>query len=871
MAITTGSRIGPYEVTSQLGEGGMGVVFRARDTKLLRNVAIKVLPDHLADDPDRLSRLQREAQLLASLNHPNIAQIYGLEEVGGTGCIVMELVEGDTLSDRLAKGPLSVDEATTVAKQIAEGLAAAHERGVIHRDLKPANIKLTPDGTVKILDFGLAKVNQRSTQATQMSAMPTKVSGSIEGLVVGTAAYMSPEQARGKEVDARTDIWAFGCVLYEMLTGKQAFAGETFTDIVARVVTAAPDMNLMPAGVPAPLRLLLEVTLNKNQAQRLQHIADVRLFLDDKLISSLVPAAAAPAAKPSRIGIPTVVLLVLFIGALIPAALYFRAPVLAPQPQMRFEVALPPEATTNFSVSPNGQYLAYTSSENGAIWVRSVASDTPQKLAGTENATGGGWSTDGLHVFFIQAGKLKKTNLASGAVQTLCDAKGRMTGLTSNRDGVILIGMNGTIMRTSDSGGEVKTQVQLDKDKKEQLAALPVFLPDGNHFLFALVNAVPENSGIFVGSLDSNSRTKLLPLGNRLNGMAYAPQGYLVVSGAALTAQRFDLKQLSLQGEPIQLADAVDSFSVSDTGLLLFHKGAQNGQNQQLTWFSRSGEMTGKVSVPTVYGDVEVSPKGDRVAVDIVQSDGRDVWAIDIARNVPSRITFDGKNWSPSWSPDGNQLIFSSSRDPLNHIYRKSSTGAGSDELMSPKDLYQIPVNWSSDGKYIVYSTLVPGNGQNKVDTWVMENFGERKTRPFLESKFDKAQARISPDSRFLAYATNDTGIYQIMVQTFPDPNGGKWQITADGGIEPKWRRDGRELYYLGLDGKMMAVQVKPDRTFGTPSVLFQTPLPVGRDIATPRYRRYDVAPDGRFLIAAPVANSAVVAVVNWTSGLGGK
>ena len=852
----------------------MGVVYRAHDTKLLRNVAIKVLPDHLASDPDRLSRLQREAQLLASLNHPNIAHIYGLEEVGGTACIVMELVEGDTLSDRLQKGPLSVDEAVAVAKQIAEGLAAAHERGVIHRDLKPANIKLTPDGTVKILDFGLAKASQRSTQATQMSAMPTKVSGSIEGLVVGTAAYMSPEQARGKEVDARTDIWAFGCVFYEMLTGKLAFEGETFTDIVARVVTASPDLNLLPATVPAPLRLLLEVTLNKNQAQRLQHIADVRLFLDEKLFPSAMAApVAAPAGKQSRVGLVlNVVLLALLIGALLPAMLYFRTPPPAAQPQMRFEVVLPPDQTGPFAVSPNGQYLAYMSSENRAIWVRSFSSEAGQKLGGTENAIQGPlWSPDSRYVVFLSGGKIKKIEVATGALQTICDLKGRFLGFTWSRDGVILIAMDSVIVRTSEAGGEPKPQVTLNKDRKEQLAALPTFLPDGNHFFYAVQSSLPENSGIFLGSLDSNSPKRLMPLGARLQGIAYAPQGYLIVAGENLIAQRFDIKRLELGGAPIQLAEAVDNFSVSDTGLLLLHKGSGAGQNQQLTWFTRAGEMGAKVGAAGIYGDVEVAPKGDRVAVDIIQADGggRDVWVIDVARNVASRITLNNNNWSPSWSPDGSQLIFSSSRDPLNHIYRKSSSGAGSDELISPADKYQIPVNWSSDGRYIVYSTITAG--KNKVDTWVMENFGAKNLKPFVESEFDKAQARISPDSHFLAYATNDSGIYQVVVQTFPDPTGGKWQITADGGIEPKWRRDGHELYYLGLDGKMMAVQVKPDHTFGTPSVLFQTPLPVGRNVATPRYRRYDVAPDGRFLIAAPTGNPAVVAIVNWTSGLGGK
>ena len=489
MAITTGSRIGPYEVTSQLGEGGMGVVFRAKDTKLLRDVAVKVLPDHFADDPDRLSRLQREAQLLASLNHPNIAHIYGLEQLGSTSCIVMELVEGETLSDRLKNGQMPVDEAIEVAKQIADALAAAHERGIIHRDLKPANIKLTPAGMVKVLDFGLAKAIESRSQVTELSAMPTKMSGSVAGMIVGTAAYMSPEQARGREVDARTDIWAFGCVLFEMLTRKQAFEGETFTDIVARIVTAPPDLDSLPASVPGPLRLLLEATLNKNQSQRLQHIADMRLFLDQKFFPSVAPASvtAGPESKSGRGRLWTAVLAVLLIAALVPAFLYFRSASRPVPPQIRFEIVLPGAQGTQFALSPDGQHLAYMaqpSEENRAIWIRPIGSETAQKLTGTDNATGGpSWSPDSRYVAFIADGKLKKIDVASGTSQTICDIKGRVTGFTWNRNGVILFGRDTGIARVSDAGGEVTVQVPLDAGRKEQQLALPVFLPDGNHFL----------------------------------------------------------------------------------------------------------------------------------------------------------------------------------------------------------------------------------------------------------------------------------------------------------------------------------------------------------------------------------------------------
>ena len=857
----------------------MGVVFRARDTKLLRDVAVKVLPDHFADDGDRLSRLQREAQLLASLNHPNIAQIYGLEQLGSSGCIVMELVEGETLSDRLKNGPLPVDEAIEVAKQIADALAAAHERGIIHRDLKPANVKLTPSGAVKVLDFGLAKAMASRSQATELSAMPTMVSGSVAGMVVGTAAYMSPEQARGKDVDARTDIWAFGCVLFEMLTGKQAFEGETFTDIAARIVSGQPDMGLLPASVPRSVRLLLDSTLNKNQNQRLQHIADMRLFLDQKLFPPVGTAAATTHEKTSNRGnFWIAALAIVLIAALVPAAIYFRRSA-QPESPMRFEIALPVVPGGQFSLSPDGGRLAYVAqpaNENRAIWVRPIGSETAQKLTGTDNASAGpAWSPDGRYVAFVADDKLKKIDVVSGAIQTICDMKGRVVGFTWNRDGVILLGNDSRIVRVSDTGGEVKIQVAPDTARKDQQVLFPVFLPDGNHFLYVAVGSVPDNEGFYVGSLDSKPPKRLKPLGTRLANMAYSSQGYLLIAGETLTAQQFDLSRLEIQGQPLQLAETVDWFSVSDSGLLLFRKGVVVQQNKELTWFNRSGEAMGRVGAPANYGDVELSPKADRVAVDMISNQNRDVWAIDIARNVTSRITSDAaSDWSPSWSPDESQLLFASSRGGVNHIYRKSSTGVGEEEMVSPNDSNQIPVNWSPDGRYIVFSRLRPaGSNIGGVDTWVMENFGDKKARPFVESQFDKAQARISPDGHFLAYATNDSGIYQIVVQTFPDPNGAKWQITAQGGVEPKWRRDGRELYYLGLDGKLMGVQVKPDHTFGTPAVLFQTPLAVVRN-QTPRDRRYDVAPDGRFLIAVPVASNTeptIIAAINWAAGLGEK
>jgi Tol biopolymer transport system component/tRNA A-37 threonylcarbamoyl transferase component Bud32 len=895
MPTAPGSRIGPYEVTAQLGEGAMGVVFRARDTKLLRDVALKVLPDHFADDQDRLSRLQREAQLLASLNHPNIAQVYGLEEQetrdrqGRTVALVMELVAGETLEDKLKNGPLPVDEAIEIATQIADALAAAHERGIVHRDLKPANIKLTPSGAVKVLDFGLAKPLAYKSVGTGSSTLPTIASGSIAGAIVGTVAYMSPEQARGKDVDARTDIWAFGCVLYEMLTARLAFDGETVTDTIAKIVTAQPDLSALPPAVPVPIRLLLTATLNKNIQQRLQHVGDMRLFLDQNLF----PVGAAPtqagrvAGRASRGPWLIAALVAGLAAALLAVVLYTRPGPPQVGPALQLEAALPGYVSA-VAVSPNGQRIAYVAEPQGekrAIWIRAAGSEAAQKLAGTDNPQSEiEWSPDGGSLAFVNDGKLKKIEVGSGSIQAICDVTGPARGFTWSRSGVILFARSNGLAQVSAAGGTIAAVTELDANRKETIHGLPVFLPDGNHFLYVILSSIPEITeklGIFVGSLDGKTKTRLMPVGARIAELAYA-SGYVLVAGESLVAQRFDPSTLKLEGSPVALADAVDGLSVSETGLLLYRKASATAANKQLTWLDRAGRQLGSVATPANYGNVELSPNGDRVAVDILTNNNRDVWVIDLARGVPSRITFDpGPDWTPAWSPDGSRIAFAAGRAGGTQIYQKASSGVGNDEPLF-KLTNAIPVSWSRDGRYVVFSRLRGGTGGGTgaggADTWLLSLSGEPKASPFIESPFDKAQARISPDSRFIAYATNDSGLHQIVVQSFPDPNGGRWQITAQGGIEPKWRHDGRELYYLAFDGKMMAVPVNParaDRRFeaGTPSALFETPLVVSRTQA-PRDRRYDVAPDGRFLMAAPAATMGplpVTAVVNWAAGLDKK
>ena len=879
MSISPGSRIGPYDVTAPLGEGGMGVVFRGRDSRLQRDVALKLLPDNFASDPDRLSRFQREAQVLASLNHANIAQIYGLEQVNGSTCIVMELVEGQTLAERLKNGPLSHDEVLDICRQIADALSTAHERGIVHRDLKPANIKLTPNGTVKVLDFGLAKAIGSKGSDASLASMPTLATGSIVGSIVGTPGYMSPEQARGKEVDARTDIWAFGCIVYEMLTARQAFDGETVTDVVAKIVTSPPDLDILPKGTPASMRMLLSATLNKNASHRLQHIGDTRLFLDGSLVPPAAKAEIATTGKSFGNKLVGAALVVAIATTLVLGALYFRRPAISAD-SMRFEMTFP-NLTGTPLLSPNGKWISFGGDIGGGkrgLFIRPIDSDIPRQLAGTEGINGAWWSADSKRVAFLDNGKLKVLDLATGSARIVGDLDSvRFSGGTWNEAGDLLLSStkDNVIVRISESGGPVTPVTKLDSTRSEVLHAIPVFLPDGKNFVYVAAGGKPEQAGIFLTSLDSLSRSEppkhVLPLEvNRFNGLAYV-SGYLIVQNLGnITAYRMDASG-RVDGEAVVIAEDVDgTLSASNTGLLLFHK-AVAAAAEQLVWYDRMGRVDGRVGASGNYGNVDISPKGDRAAVDITSNGNRDVWVIDLARDVPSRISVDAaQDWSSAWSPNGERLVFASARNNINQIYEKASTGNGTETLVPTEGAPAIPVYWSPNNDYIVFSRL-RNTAAGGYDTWLLPITGDRKPKPFLESQFDKFHARVSPDGRYIAFATNETGTYQVVVHTFPDPNGGKWTISAEGGVEPKWSRNGRELYYLAFDGKLMSVAISgPTFSAGRPTPLFQTPLSVAPASPT-RDRRYDVASDGRFLIVTPGERGAFAPftiVVNWPKAL---
>ncbi|SPF46036.1 Serine/threonine protein kinase [Candidatus Sulfopaludibacter sp. SbA4] len=873
MPLSPGDKLGPHEILGPLGAGGMGEVYRARDTKLHRDVAIKVLPAALANDAQYMARFEREAQMLAALNHPNIATVYGIEQ----GALVMELVEGAEL-----KGPLPLEEALAIARQIAAGLEAAHERGITHRDLKPANIKLTPAGVVKILDFGLAKVAQASSPVSGDPASPTlSPTLSLEmtraGMILGTAAYMSPEQARGRPVDKRTDIWAFGVVLYEILTGKRLFEGEDLTETMASVVKERPDLS----GVPANVRRLLERCLEKDPQKRLRDIGDMDLLLAD----APAPAPSKP-ATPARS--PWIAAAALLMALGVVSFLHFRETPAARE-VVRFEIPAPASATfiTSSSpvVSPDGRkvaFLATGADRKPMVWVRSLDSEQARPLTGTEDASRNlFWSPDSRSLAFGSGGKLKKIEAAGGPAQTLCDAATDGGGVWTS-DNRILYGTLGPLQLVSAAGGTPTPLTTLDRSRNELAHGGPSMLPDGHHFLYLRFSIPFENSGLFIGSLDAKpdrqSATKLLPgftsavyvpspLTGDAPGFLLFLRGLTMVSDSGtLMAQPFDPKRMEFAGDAVPLAEQVSSFSASPNGVLAF-KTAGPG-NRQLTWYDRKGSVLSTAGEAGDYSSLALSPDGTRVAY----ARTSDLWLFEFARGgVPAKFTFGNFAEGPTWSADGSRIVFVSIRGSGIGIYQKASNLAGQEELLyqSP-DLKGLP-NWTHDGKFLMYTAL---GSDGKGGLWILPAAGsatDRKPLPFLRTGFDETFGRFSPDGRWVAYQSNQSGKNEVYVLPFDAANPGSpsaaglHQVSKDGGTFPRWSQNGKELVYLAPDGNLMSVEVRVTGSAfqtGTAQPLFKLPA------ASP----WDVSADGqRFLIAAPASSGAAPAsapyhvVMNWT------
>jgi len=896
MPLAAGARLGPYQILSLLGAGGMGEVYRARDPRLGRDVALKVLLEVFARDPERMARFEREAQVLASLNHTNIAILYGLEESGGVRALVMEYVPGETL-----RGPLPVEEALGLARQMAEALEYAHDKGVIHRDLKPANVKITPDGAVKVLDFGLAKALDDYTASTGggHNSPTLSLAATRAGVILGTAAYMPPEQAKGKPVDRRADIWAFGVVLYEMLTGRQMYAAETVPETLAFVMTKEPGFEALPPATPAAIRQLLGRCLEKDPKQRLRDIGEARITIEGVLrgappappaiappaVATPPPAPAVPAAPPSRW--PWAIAVLTTAACLGVAFLHFREPP-PERPVVRFVVPAPEKGHFgNFApvISPDGRRVAFTASGGDgqlSLWIRSIDSLEAQRLPGTEDAGSLFWSPDSRFIGFFAGAKLKKVEAAGGPPQTLCDTPVLPTGAWS-RDGVIVFGSptRSGLLRISAAGGPPAPLTTLDASRNELAHAQPQFLPDGRHFLYYARASQPEHSGIYLTALDSKDRKRLL---GTTSGAAYAPphQGdlghLLFLRDGTLMAQSFDAGKLDLAGDPFPVAEQVGSyfsfslFSVSANGVLAYRTGG--AQRSQLTWFDREGKPLGTAGAPGIYQDPALSPDGTQLAVSRTEANNRDIWVIDLARGIPSRFTFHAAQEShPVWAPDGSRIIFASTRDGPHNLYQKVASGAGSEEALLQSGEPKRPFDWSRDGRFLVYTNQDPKTGY---DLWVLPMGGapsgpaDRKPAPYLNSEFNEIEAQFSPGpegaSRWMAYISNEAGQSQVYVQPFP-ASGGKYQISSSGGSHPRWRRDGKELFYIAPDGKLMSVEVKAAPKFEAtvPKALFQTRITAAVTLVQ---RHYDVAPDGRrFLINSALeetASAPITVVMNW-------
>ena len=866
-----GDQLGPYQVVSFIGSGGMGAVYKARDPRVGREVAIKVSAARFE------GRFEREARAIAALNHSNICHLYDI----GPDYLVMELVEGPTLEDRIRRGAMPLEEALGIARQVVDALDAAHSRGIVHRDLKPANLKLTPEGTVKVLDFGLAK--SMALPAGDPGESPTETHEPTEaGIILGTAAYMSPEQAQSKPVDKRSDIWAFGVVLYEMLTGQRLFSGATLTETLAAVIKEEPNLD----SVPESVRPLLKRCLEKDPRRRLRDIGDALATLE---------APALPMESKRPVG--WMVASGLAVAALgILSFVHFRERALDVGP-VRFQVALPEGVRPPgaLSVSPDGRKIVFVASSGGVtqLWLRSLNSLELRPLPGTSGVVPAAallfWSPDSRFIAYRSAAKLKKVDLLGGPPETICDLNYPSLGGSWSRNGVILLGNAALgIQRVSAEGG-TPSPVTVGQSAQE---LYPVFLEDGKHFIY-LRFGLAERDGVYVGSLDAKPGEQSSKLLVRTNAspayvppMNGAPGRMLFLREGSLFAQDLDIGTLTLAGTPVLVAEHVGAsavlgygfFSVSVNGVLVYQGGVPAAASGQFTWFDRHGRILGKPGEPGTYGTFHLSPDATRAAVAKLGADSPAIWIMDLIKGAERRLTFDpGANIQPVWSPDGTQVAFASYRGGYWGVYRHAANGSGSDELIAKVDRPPALTDWSHDGRYLLYQSADP---KTAMDLWVLPLDGDRKPFPVVHSKANESGGYFSPDNRWIAYGSDESGQWEIYVQAF-DPKGGagtgatsgKWMVSNKGSPGmARWRQDGKELLYMASDGSIMSVPVSlnPVFRFEPSELLFR--LPPKFSTAGAPGAVADVTPDHqKFLVLMPAASSArdeISVVMNWPAAI---
>ena len=894
MSLQPGRKIGAYEVTGHLGTGGMGEVWQARDTKLDRNVALKVLPEAFTADPDRLARFEREAKVLASLNHPNIGSIYGLEESDGIRALVLELVEGPTLADRIAKGPIPLDEALPIAKQIAEALEAAHEQGVIHRDLKPANIKVKADGTVKVLDFGLAKAFQPDAGDPHLSQSPTislSAAATRLGMVIGTAAYMAPEQAKGLTVDKRADIWAYGAVLFEMLAGRKLFDAGDVSEMLASVLVKDPDISSIESHVPAHIRSVVRQCLVKDPKERIRDIGDVRLAMkrsfEATALSHGAPIPAQPAGwkqtLPWVAGLALAVIASLAVWSVMrPAPLRLVRFAVSPEEAMRLHIA---PRSPDVAISPTGDHVAYLTGGGGLgaaqLHVRRLDQLTSETLVATGVLNSPFFSPDGASVGFYDrrsagAAVLQRVSVRGGSTSTICELTASLFGASWGTDGTIVFATVDTssgLWRVPAVGGEPALLTTPNLEQGELDHAWPEVLPGGHAVLFTIVASPISESQIAVLSLDTGEQKVLVRGGSFPR---YALTGHLLygVQGN-LWAVGFDPDRLETRGDPVPVLEGVlmkDQGAVdvglSEDGSLIYVPGdvGSTGQARMLVLLDREGREEVLRAPPAPYEAPRISPDGRAVAVEVRDPANTDVMVYDLERETRTRLTFDpGADGWPLWSPDGQRILFSSDRDGAANIYATAADGTGQPTRVTTGDTSLWPQSWSSDGQTLVIRAGFPQGIQ------VVSIGADGPPQDLIASDAIEAQAEVSPDGRWIAYQSNESGPFEVYVRPFPNVDAGKWQMSRDGGTEPVWGPDGRELFFrTGSYAEMLVVAVTTEPVFsaGNPEVLFATPY---RAEGPGRGRPWDVAVDGRFLMIKGSGSgqeagglSQINVVLNW-------